>query len=205
MSPDLIYIIVILIFSVIVHEVMHGVAADWLGDKTARYAGRLTLNPIPHIDLLGSIIVPVLASFTGYFFGWAKPVPVNPYNFRILREWGEAITAFAGPLSNLVLALIFGLLVRFDAIPMLSSAFFYVVVINCSLFLLNMIPIPPLDGSKVLAAFLPYPLSAGYDRLRDVLESNFIISLILILVLVNTVGSAFGALVFDFARLIAGV
>ncbi len=205
MSPDTIYIIVILIFSIIIHEVMHGVAADWLGDKTARYAGRLTLNPIPHIDIMGSIIVPILSSFAGMFFGWAKPVPVNPYNFQILRKWGEAITAFAGPLSNLVLAVLFGVLIRLDLSPAFVDTFFYVVMINCSLFVLNMIPIPPLDGSKVLAAFLPHPLSAGYDRLRDVLERNFIVSLILILVLVNMLGSSYSSFVFVFARLLAGV
>ena len=124
MGGDAVFIIVIIVFSVIVHEVMHGVAADWLGDPTARLAGRLTINPIPHIDIFGSIIVPILSSFTGTYFGWAKPVPVNPYNFRRLQRWGEAITAIAGPLSNLGLALLFGLLMRLGMAPELQLLFF---------------------------------------------------------------------------------
>src|SRR3990167_10066076 len=113
MGIDSIFLIAVIIFSVIIHEVMHGVAADYLGDKTARYAGRLTLNPIPHIDLFGSIILPVLLALSNspFFFGWAKPVPYNPYNLRPGR-FSEAIVAGAGPASNLVIAIIGGLIIR---------------------------------------------------------------------------------------------
>src|SRR5580692_2249232 len=106
-------LVVIIIFSAIIHEVMHGVAADYLGDKTARYAGRLTLNPIPHIDPIGSILLPLALALSGspIFFGWAKPVPYNPYNLRPGR-FSEAIVAGAGPASNAVIAIVFGLLVR---------------------------------------------------------------------------------------------
>ena len=201
---DTIFIVVVLIFSVVVHEVAHGVAADKLGDPTARLAGRLTLNPIPHIDILGSIIVPVLASFTGYYFGWAKPVPVNPYNFKHLREWGEAITAFAGPLSNLAIATICGLTMRLGVVPDLAQALFYIVAINCSLFILNMIPFPPLDGSKVLSAFLPGSVGEAYMRFRAILETNFIVSLVLLLVLINVFGDAYITLVFGLAQVLAG-
>jgi Zn-dependent protease len=205
MSPDAIFIIIIIVFSVIVHEVMHGVAADWLDDPTARYAGRLTINPLPHIDPIGSIIVPILSSFTGSFFGWAKPVPVNPYNFRGNREVGEAITAAAGPFSNLALALIFGTLIRLNIFASAQTSFLYVVAINCSLFLLNMIPIPPLDGSKILGAILPGSLGEGYQRLRQLLEHNFILALLLVLTLINIFGSAYSTLVYALASAIAGV
>lgn len=155
--------IIILIFSVILHEVAHGYAADALGDPTARLAGRLTLNPIKHIDPVGSIIVPLITSLGGFTFGWAKPVPYNPYNIKN-RRVGELLIALAGPATNLLIALIFGTLIRFGA---LNEIFVYVVVINIVLAIFNLIPLPPLDGSKVLYFFLP----ARYARTRQVLES----------------------------------
>src|SRR5216683_3073877 len=119
MGLDTIFLIAVIIFSAIVHEVMHGVAADYLGDKTARYAGRLTLNPIPHLDMFGSILLPALLalSHSPFFFGWAKPVPYNPYNLRPGR-FSEAIVAGAGPASNLVIALLFGVIIRLGFLPM---------------------------------------------------------------------------------------
>ena len=113
MQIDIVFQIAVLILSVVVHEVSHGFAANALGDPTARLQGRLTMNPLPHIDLIGSIFVPFLLflSHTGIMIGWAKPVPVNPYNLR--GKHAEALVAAAGPFSNLLLALIFGLLVRF--------------------------------------------------------------------------------------------
>jgi Zn-dependent protease len=149
---DTLFIIAVIICSLIVHEVMHGVAADKLGDPTARYAGRLTLNPLPHLDLFGSIILPILLSLTpgGFLFGWAKPVPYNPYNLFRAPSWGEAIVAGAGPASNLALALLAGLLIRLQIFPDIAGVLMYVVVINVSLMLLNLIPVPPLDGSKLV-------------------------------------------------------
>lgn len=158
--------IIILIFSVVIHEVSHGYAALMLGDRTAQYAGRLTLNPIKHLDLFGSIILPTLSFlFGGIIFGWAKPVPYNPYNLRN-QKWGPAIVGAAGPGANLALALIFGLMIRF--LPGLASGasglFIFnfitiasiIVLLNLVLAFFNLVPIPPLDGSKVLFALMPY-------------------------------------------------
>ena len=116
MQPDFIFIITILIFSVVLHEVSHGYMANYLGDPTARLAGRLTLNPLKHLDMMGSIIIPAILIITGagFIFGWAKPVPYNPYNLRKGGKWAEALVGGAGPAVNLLIALIFGLLIRFS-------------------------------------------------------------------------------------------
>jgi len=200
------FVAAIIIISVIIHEVVHGVAADRLGDKTARYAGRLTLNPIPHIDLVGSIIFPLLTVIlnTGFFFGWAKPVPYNPYNFQRARHIGEAIVAAAGPLSNLVLAVLFGVIIRLDFFPDLNSLFFTIVAINCSLTILNLLPIPPLDGSKILASILPGPLRDGYDIIRANIEHNPFLGFGLIIVLIYVFGRPFSLAVYALSTLIAG-
>lgn len=159
-----IVIIIILLFSVVFHEVAHGWAAFALGDKTAKHAGRLTLNPIKHLDPFGSIILPgilILLSLAsgggGIIFGWAKPVPINPLNFRD-RKYGMAKSAVAGPLANILLALIFGLILRFGIgiIPEPAGIVFaYIVQINLILAIFNLLPIPPLDGSHILFTFLP--------------------------------------------------
>src|ERR1041385_8471362 len=209
MSMDLVdslFVAAIIILSVIVHEVMHGVAADSLGDPTARYAGRLTLNPLPHIDIFGSIILPLICALTpgGFFFGWAKPVPYNPYNFQRMRHFGEAIVAAAGPLSNLLIAIIFGILVRLQVSPELSGFFLTIVAINCSLTILNLIPIPPLDGSKVFSALLPGALGHFYDTIRSNIEHNMFLGFGLIILFIYAFGQQYGALVFALARLISG-
>ncbi|MFA6269710.1 MAG: site-2 protease family protein [Candidatus Paceibacterota bacterium] len=157
---DFAFIIIILIMSVVIHEVSHGYAALALGDPTAKYQGRLTLNPFSHLDLVGSILVPLIGYFAGGFIiGWAKPVPFNPYNLRN-QKWGEALVAVAGPLSNIALAVVFGLVIRFFGATLMSPAFLslagFVVMINITLAIFNLVPIPPLDGSKILFAILPY-------------------------------------------------
>ncbi|MES2134817.1 MAG: site-2 protease family protein [Patescibacteria group bacterium] len=163
--------IVIVILSIIFHEVAHGYVADWLGDPTARYAGRLTLNPVPHVDPIGSIAIPGILALTGspFLIGWAKPVPYNPYNLKNQR-WGEALVGLAGPATNILIALIFGLILRFSAPLGISGAllgvFVMVIYTNLVLAIYNMIPIPPLDGSKVLSAILPLQLRMGYKRLE---------------------------------------
>lgn len=183
---DFTIIIIILIFSVILHELAHGYSALMLGDHTAKYAGRLTLNPLKHLDPFGSVIIPLLLHFsaTGIIFGWAKPVPYNPYNLRNQR-WGEAIVASSGPLTNLLLALIFGLVIRIGMFSgFLSQSFIdmasYVVIINIVLAIFNLVPIPPLDGSKVLFSILPY----RFQDLRNILE-RFGLIILIIFVLVG--------------------
>ncbi len=148
----------ILIFSIVIHEVSHGAVAYALGDPTAKNAGRLTLNPISHVDFVGSILMPII---TAGRFGWAKPVPYNPYNLKN-QKWGPLVVGVAGPASNILVAVFFGLLMRFGtAWPALSSSplFFIsamIVVLNLQLAFFNLIPIPPLDGSKVFLAIIPY-------------------------------------------------
>lgn len=162
MDLNFIFSIIILIMSVVAHELAHGLAANALGDPTPRLQGRLTLNPLKHLDLFGSVIFPAISYFLGGFiFGWAKPVQFNPYNLRN-QKWGEAIISIAGPATNLSLAIIFGLLIRFSQVLGLPVSFIYismiVVVVNLVLTLFNLVPIPPLDGSKILFAILPQKL-----------------------------------------------
>ncbi|HDZ54375.1 MAG TPA: site-2 protease family protein [Candidatus Nealsonbacteria bacterium] len=160
---EYLFIIIILIFSIVIHEVSHGAVANLLGDPTAKHAGRLTLNPIKHLDPMGSVILPLLLILikSPFLFGWAKPVPINPYNFRD-QKYGSAKTALAGPAANLILALIFGLALRFLPAPIVSSGlvfmFSYIVYINLLLAIFNLLPIPPLDGSHLLYTFLPYSM-----------------------------------------------
>lgn len=179
------FFIAVVIFSAIIHEYAHGWVAYKLGDNTAQAAGRLTLNPIPHLDPVGSVLLPLLLVFSGspFVLGWAKPVPYNPYNLRD-PKYGDLKVALGGPISNFIIAILFGLLARFMAVsPLLKinlinnllggdfgfvlsqmsgsltvSVFVMAVVvcfINLILMFFNLIPIPPLDGSKVLMTFLP--------------------------------------------------
>jgi Zn-dependent protease len=149
--------LIILIMSVVLHELSHGYTAELLGDPTPRLQGRLTLNPLKHLELFGSVIVPIITSIAGFTFGWAKPIQWNPYNIKNKR-WGELMIAAAGPLSNIIIALIFGFIIRFFGASLPESFIqisFYVIAINIVLAVFNLIPIPPLDGSKVLFSLLP--------------------------------------------------
>ncbi len=155
---ELVFIIIIFLYSVIAHEVAHGKMAEYLGDPTARYMGRLTLNPIPHLDPIGSILLPLLLVVTNspILFGWAKPVPYNPYNLRN-QHYGNAMVAGAGVGTNLALAIGVGLIMRL--LPLegaILEILAYVVRINLILGIFNLVPIPPLDGSKVLFDFFPH-------------------------------------------------
>ena len=174
MEINLIFSIAVLFLSIIVHEVSHGFAALFLGDPTAKYAKRLTLNPISHIDPLGSIIVPILTSLIpgSFVFGWAKPVPFNPYNLR-WKKWGEAFVAFAGPLSNILIALVASFAFRLSSLGYFdlgagAGLLLIIVIVNISLAIFNLMPIPPLDGSKIFFALLPL----RFYKIREVLEKH---------------------------------
>jgi Zn-dependent protease len=169
-SPlDAIFIIIIVVMSIVIHEVSHGYAAYIQGDTTAERAGRLTLNPLSHLDFIGSFIVPLVTFLlVGIPFGWAKPVPFNPYNLRNQR-WGEAIVAAAGPASNFLIAIFFAILIRIaSANGAVGHAFVsvsaLVVLINISLGLFNLVPIPPLDGSKLLFSIIPFHYNQQFRR-----------------------------------------
>jgi Zn-dependent protease len=163
--------LLVLFFSIVVHEYAHGYVAYRLGDPTANNAGRLTLNPISHVDLVGSIIVPLALVFSGsrFLFGWAKPVPINPMYFRQPMT-GMALTGGAGPASNLLLALAAALFLRF-ASPSLGTGIvahmlYYGILINVVLAVFNLMPIPPLDGSRVILPFLPAGIARFYWELE---------------------------------------
>lgn len=167
---SILFSLIIILFSAIIHEYMHGWMADRLGDPTARDQGRLTLNPAAHIDLWGSIALPALlflGTGGGLIFGYAKPVPFNPYNLRD-QKYGAAKVAVAGPLANLITALFFGLILRFAPGLSISMATFLaaIVQINLVLLIFNLVPIPPLDGSKVIMPFLPYNLQTALTRME---------------------------------------
>lgn len=169
-----IFSLIILLFSVIIHEIAHGSVAYSLGDPTAKYEGRLTINPLKHLDPFGSVMLPFLLLLAtagqGPIFGWAKPVPINPYNFKD-QKWGSLKVAIAGPLSNLAVALFFGFFLRFmpagffSMVPGMFLIFSFTVWINIILAIFNLLPIPPLDGSWILLRFLP-------DKFRNV--KNFL-------------------------------
>jgi Zn-dependent protease len=195
---NMILMAVVLLFSVIIHEIAHGYVALLNGDPTARLSGRITLNPIPHIDPIGTILLPAILLLTGsgIIFGWAKPVPVNPSYYRDHR-WGEITTSFAGPASNLLLALVFSYLLRLKlGGPGLLLFAYYGCTINIFLAIFNLIPIPPLDGSHLVAAFLPYRLLQYYRYLEPV---GFIIILLLFY------SHIMGMFIMPIYRLIAGL
>jgi Zn-dependent protease len=177
MAESLLLLLPILLLSVIVHECAHGLVAEWWGDPTARMLGRLTLNPLPHIDLFGSILVPglLLATGSGILFGWAKPVPVTPENFRN-RRLGDITVSLAGPASNVLLALVLagallvaGIAFGAEGVPAgLMALCRYGILLNFILAVFNLIPIPPLDGSHVVANVLPGPAAYAYRSLGQV-------------------------------------
>ncbi|MFH1875434.1 MAG: site-2 protease family protein [Candidatus Omnitrophota bacterium] len=160
-------LLVFLFLSITVHEFSHGWVADKLGDSTARQAGRLSLNPLRHIDVFGTLILPVvllLASHGSFSFGYAKPVPVNPYHFRNPRR-GMMWVALAGPAVNVLMGIFFALLLK-AGWPFFTQALLTVMIINFALGFFNMVPIPPLDGSKIVAAFLPPRASYKYLKME---------------------------------------
>ncbi len=174
--------IIILIMSVVMHELSHGYTADLLGDPTPRLQGRLTINPLKHLELFGSFIVPLITSLSGFAFGWAKPIQWNPYNIKNKRM-GELLISLAGPLANILIALVFGLYLRFFGGNLSNSFVFissYIVGINIALAIFNLIPVPPLDGSKILFSLLPpnmYRIREGIEKYSLIILFIFIIFL----------------------------
>lgn len=147
--------VLILMLSVVIHELAHGYSAYYFGDKTAFFAGRLTMNPIKHMDLFGSFLLPLASVLLGspVIFGWAKPVPVNPHNMK--GRFAELLVALVGPLSNFLLALVFGLVFRFSPEnQFFQTVIIQMVVVNCVLGFFNLIPVPPLDGFHVMRELL---------------------------------------------------
>ncbi|MFA6386905.1 MAG: site-2 protease family protein [Candidatus Paceibacterota bacterium] len=154
-----VFSLVILLFSIIIHEIAHGSVALFLGDSTAKREGRLTLNPLKHLDLFGSIILPLFLLLAtrgqGPIFGWAKPVPVNAYNLKD-QKWGMIKVSLAGPAANFAVAILFGLVIRFIDLPQaLLIPFTIITVYNFLWALFNLLPIPPLDGSHIIFSFFP--------------------------------------------------
>lgn len=160
----LIFQLAVLLFSVMIHEVSHGLVALKLGDPTAKNAGRLNLNPLKHLDLFGSVILPLLLfTLSGgrFIFGWAKPVPYNPLNLKNPKK-GSGIIAAVGPISNLLVAVVFGIILRLifpfastELVGNLIVLLNTIVLVNCLLAIFNLLPIPPLDGSGILFSLLP--------------------------------------------------
>lgn len=189
----------------------HGHAANWLGDPTARLQGRLSPNPLVHIDPLGSIVIPLILSITHapFLFGWAKPVPYNPYNLNN-QKWGEAIVAAAGPAVNILIAIIFAIIVRNGEVLQLSNSFLeiatYIVRINVLLAFFNMIPFPPLDGSKILMALLPYGPQMQYRNFVRMAEQYGMIFLFLFLfVFYQFIATPFSGFIYKIVNLLTGM
>jgi Zn-dependent protease len=182
-ATNSIFYIIILIMSVVIHEVSHGFVAEYFGDNTARNAGRLTLNPIPHLDLFGSIFLPAILvlSHSPFLFGWAKPVPYNPNNLSN-RKWGTVAVAAAGILANFFIAIVFGIIIRISFHFAPPESFYFItsaiVIVNLALAIFNLIPIPPLDGSKIVFSFLPesaFSFILTYERYSLIILLIFIV------------------------------
>ncbi len=203
----LIFSLIVLLFSIILHECAHGLAAERLGDPTARQAGRITLNPIPHLDPIGSILLPgvmLLMSLVGgptILFGWAKPVPINAYNLNNPKRDMMWI-GLAGPAANFIVALVLGLLARLLPIstnPLGMNILFYGVAINLMLGFFNLIPIPPLDGSRILTGLLPERYAYAINSIG---RFGFIIIIILFM---SGVFRIIFAMVFRLSLLLTGM
>ncbi len=223
------FLIIILILSAVFHEYAHGWMARRLGDDTAERAGRLTLNPLVHLDWIGSVLLPLILLITkaNFFLAWAKPVPYNPYNLSD-KKYGELKVALAGPMTNFILAIVFGLIARFmplatgvktqlsigflsganDAVLALTSGSIVASLtlialmacaINLMLGIFNLVPVPPLDGSKILAAILPARAREALWRLE---QYGFI--LLIFLIMLGAFGFVFNIVLFLFS-LIVGV
>lgn len=202
----ILFVIIALAIAIILHELAHGVVAYWLGDHTARWAGRLTLNPVKHIDKTGSIIVPVVLAVgqiltlgrVAFMYGWAKPVPVNPFNLHIGAYANArrlmAMVAVAGPIANFLLAIMGGLAVHLavalQSVPFLSFLGYF-IQINLLLGLFNLIPMPPMDGGRIAVGLLPLPLAVGLARAEKIGIAAVLLVLFILPLALQQVGIRF--------------
>ena len=196
-------IIVIILISMTLHEAMHAFVGYWLGDDTAKAQGRLTLNPVAHIDPFLTLLLPLLLAIAGQpIFGGAKPVPFNPSRLRF-DEWGAALVAIAGPLTNLLLAFVgYVVLVLAQPSGLLGDAMSLFVLVNLGFFIFNILPIPPLDGSRVLYALAP----EGARRFMEVIEQYGIFVVFAIVLLFNQqLGQVLGAMLQFFLGLFQSI
>ncbi|MFC1553923.1 site-2 protease family protein [candidate division KSB1 bacterium] len=204
MNPDLVFILPVLLFSVVVHEYAHGWMAKRCGDMTAELSGRLTFNPIPHIDPIGTILVPIILSLTpgNFFIAWAKPVPVNPMNFRNPGLDNVKVSG-AGPLSNIILAVICRILLEFFSFGLIYGILSYAVAINILLAVFNMVPIHPLDGSHILEYYIPYNFKETYHRFQSV--APFILLLLIFTQLLWVIITPIYSFVYNFIDILVGI
>lgn len=191
---QMLYMLIPIILALSVHECAHAFVADKMGDPTARISGRMTMDPTSHVDILGFLAL----LFFG--FGWAKPVPINPMNFK-KRKLGMILVSLAGPLSNLILAIIFSILYKFVA-PMFDIlALYYIlqygVIINISLMIFNLIPVPPLDGSKILASLLPYKYEAKFYEYE-----RYLYIILIVLLITGVIGIILSPLMMPFLNIL---
>lgn len=229
--PEIILFLAVLIMSAVIHEVSHGLVAYWLGDPTAKYMGRLTLNPISHLDPFGSILLPLLLLFvhSPILFASAKPVPYNPYNLRN-QKYGPALVGAAGPASNLIIALVFGIFLRLFMIfglvsindlqnviggifqgggflgtgsSVIAITFVLIIFVNVLLAFFNLIPIPPLDGSKLLFAVLPLREETKLNLER--MGMAILFPAILVLAIIGILGWYIGGIENFFFKLVLGI
>ena len=198
-TAQLLFFIIVIIPSAILHEFAHGLAAERLGDPTPRLAGRLTLNPAAHIDLWGTIVLPFMLFFLtngSFLFAYAKPMPFNPLALRSQR-WGTALVGAAGPVANLLVALALGVVARLSPGTVFADYLTVIVYANVLLAIFNLVPIPPLDGSRVLFSFLPdrwYAAKAWLERY----------GIIVLIVFLFTLSQWLAPLAFGLVRLIVG-
>lgn len=211
--PRLALTFLLILPAIILHEVAHGYVAYLLGDPTAKMRGRLTLNPISHIDPFGTLLLPVLLLIVSNgtaAFGYAKPVPINPYNFRGNRRGGMLLTGAAGPAMNLALAVVFGLLTRI-ALPLLPNTtagnivgevLWTFTLLNLVLMFFNLIPVPPLDGSRVVQYFLPQSALRVYEQIE---RYGFIVIFGVLYFVPGAISGYLGVTAYPLVKLLTGI
>jgi len=202
MFLSILIFLIVIAFVISLHEASHAFTANRLGDPTARLLGRMSLNPVNHIDPIGTILLPlILLVLRGPVFGWAKPTPINPFNFQHPRR-DTAIVAFAGPASNFLLAGVLSLIFRVTPSTLVGSFLLTFIELNLILGIFNLIPIPPLDGSKILSGVLPKEAAASFSALESY---GPVLLLILLFILLPILSPIIFLILNFFLRIFAGV